>query len=81
MDVLLITGGVLLLALFCMNMHTAADVLCRIICGFGALLLYNSAAALASAPIIGVNLITALILGILGLPGGILLLCMAAFLC
>ena len=81
MDVLLIFGGALLLILFFMNMRTAADVLCRIMCGFIILLLYNSAAPFAALPIVGVNLVTAVIIGFLGLPGGILLLCTAAFLC
>ncbi len=81
MDVLLIFGGALLLALFFLNMRTAADVLCRIICGFMILLLYSSVAPAAALPIVGVNLITALIIGFLGIPGGILLLCTAAFLC
>ena len=80
MDILLIAAGVLLAVLFFLNLKTAADVLCRIIYGFGILLIYNSAAPLLGFSAIGINLVTSLIIGILGIPGWIMLFCCTVFL-
>lgn len=77
MNVLLIILGVLLCILFFLNIKNAADVLCRIIGGFALLYLYNMVAPMMGLSAVGINLISALIAGAMGIPGGILLLCAA----
>lgn len=76
---ILILGFVLVL-LFFLNIKSAADVFCRIIGGFAVLLIYNYLAGVFSLKVVGINLISALLAGIMGLPGGILLFCAALFL-
>lgn len=75
MDFLLIILGLVLSVLFFVNIKSAADILCRIVGGFGLLIIYNMAApALSFAPV-GINIFSAFICGIMGLPGGMLLVC------
>ena len=80
MNVLYIIMGLLLTVLFFINMKTASDILCRIIGGFSALFVYNTIASFVSLTLIGVNLASALVCAILGIPGGLLLICAAVLL-
>lgn len=80
MNTALLILGLVLLLLFFLNIKSAADVLCRIIGGFAVLLIYNHLAGIFSLDIVGINLFSALIAGVMGLPGGILLFCAALFL-
>lgn len=76
---LIIVLGVLLTAVFFLHIKSAADILCRIIGGFSLLLIYNAAALHFSVPAVGINLFSAITAGLLGLPGGVLLICFAIF--
>ena len=67
-SLILILGAVLSL-LFFLNVKPASEVFCRIVCGFLVLIALNSVLMLFSSVTLGVNLITALITGILGAPG------------
>ena len=80
MNTLTIILGVILATLFFINIKNAADVLCRIVGGFAFLLLYNMTAPVFTLQSVGINLISSLVAGILGLPGGLLLVCAALFL-
>ncbi|MBR1970089.1 MAG: pro-sigmaK processing inhibitor BofA family protein [Clostridia bacterium] len=80
MKSLLIILGVILGALFFLNIKSASEVFSRIICGFCVLLVINSALVLFSAQTLGINLITALITGIFGAPGVIFILAAALIL-
>ena len=80
MDIAIIILGVILTALFFLHIKSAADVLCRIIGGFSLLFIYNTVAMHFLIPVVGINLFSAVIAGLLGLPGGALLICCAAFL-
>lgn len=73
MNMVLIIMGTVLAVLFFLNIKSAADVLCRTVGGFVILLLYNAVAMSLSVPPVGINLISALLTGLLGLPGGALL--------
>ena len=75
MNTLTIILGVLLVTLFFLNIKNAADILCRIAGGFAFLLLYNMLAPSFSLQSVGINLISSLVAGVMGLPGGILLVC------
>ena len=77
MNILLIILGALLCILFFLNIKNAADILCRIIGGFALLYLYNMLAPMMGFKGVGINLLSALIAGGMGIPGGILLLCAA----
>lgn len=73
MNTLFIILGVILALLFFLNIKPASEVLCRIVCGFAVLIGYNAVApALLLVPI-GINLISALLIGIFGAPGAIML--------
>lgn len=72
--------GVLLTALFFLHIKSAADILCRIIGGFSVLLIYNALALHFCVPEVGINLFSAITAGLLGIPGGALLICCAIFL-
>lgn len=80
MNILLIILGALLCILFFLNIKNAADVLCRIIGGFALLYLYNMLAPMFGFNAVGINLLSAIIAGGMGIPGGILLLCAAIYL-
>lgn len=67
-NVLLILGAVLSV-LFFLNIKSASEVFCRILCGFLALIALNSVLVFFSSVTLGVNLVTALITGIFGAPG------------
>lgn len=75
MDFLLILLGLALCVLFFTNIKSAADILCRIVGGFGLLILYNMAAPALSLASVGINLFSAIICGIIGPAGGVLLVC------
>ena len=78
MEILYIILCVVLTALFFLNIKNAAEVLCRIIGGVSVLIIYNT--VFPTAPWAGINLISAGIVGLLGLPGGLLLICLGLFL-
>ncbi len=80
MTVLYIILGIILTVLFFLNIKNAADILCRIIGGFAMLVIFNMAAPHLALPLIGINPITVLTTGLLGLPGGVLLVCLLVFL-
>ena len=80
MNTLSIMLGAVLVLVFFLNIKPAAEVLYRIICGFAVLLCYNMAAAPLSWIPIGINLISSLIVGVFGLPGGMMLLLASKFL-
>lgn len=78
MEILYIILGVVLVVLFFLNIKNAADILCRITGGIGVLILYNT--IFSHLPHAGINLISGTAVGILGLPGGIMVLCLRLFL-
>ena len=78
MEILYIILGVVLTVLFFLNIKNAADILCRTAGGIGMLILYNT--VFPSLPIAGINLVSGSIAGFLGLPGGLLLICLGLFL-
>lgn len=80
MNVLLIILGIVLTALFFLNIKSAADILCRIIGGFALLLIYNHIAGIFSLEMAGINLFTSFVAGILGFPGAATIILMAVFL-
>ena len=80
MTVIYIILGAILTALFFLHIKSAADLLCRIVGGFAFVLIYNSIASVLPLPTLGVNAVSALLCGILGIPGGALLLCLNLFL-
>ena len=76
MEFLLIIFAIALGVLFFLNIKSAALILCKIVGGFSFLLIYNAIAPQIGLPLPGANLLSASICGILGLPGGLLLLCL-----
>ena len=78
MTVIYIILGIVLTVLFFLNIKNAADILCRIVGGMGILIVYNT--VMTSSTQVGINLVSAIIVGLLGLPGGLLLLCLTVFL-
>lgn len=80
MTVVYIILGIILTALFFLNIKNAADILCRIIGGFAILLIYNTVASHFHIPFLGINPVTVLVTGLLGIPGGALLVCLGLFL-
>ena len=76
MTVIYIILGIVLTLLLFLNIKNAADFLCRIISGFVALIIYNTVAPTLSIPLLGINIISAAVIGLLGLPGGLLILCL-----
>lgn len=80
MNILLIVLGVVLTVLFFLHIKSAADLLCRIVGGFAFLIIYNSVAPFVSLPVLGINLVSAALCGILGLPGGAMLILLNLFL-
>ncbi len=74
MTVIYIILGAILTAVFFLNIKTAASLLCRIAGGFAFLYIYNSVAY--GLPLLGINVISATVCGILGLPGLGLLICL-----
>ena len=80
MTVVYIILGIILTALFFLNIKNAADILCRIIGGFAILIIYNAVASHFPLPLLGINPVTVLITGLLGIPGGALLVCLFSFL-
>lgn len=80
MNTLFIMLGAVLALIFFLNIKPAAEVLCRIVCGFAVLLCYNMAAAPLSWVPIGINLVSSFIVGVFGLPGGMMLFLAAMFL-
>ncbi len=73
MTVIYIILGILLTVLFFLNIKSAADILCRIIGGFCFLYIYNMVTVHFLPETIGINIISATICGLLGLPGSIML--------
>lgn len=80
MEILLIILGAVLTVLFFLHIKSAADLLCRIVGGFAFLIIYNSAAPFIFLPALGINAISAVLCGILGLPGGAMLILLNIFL-
>lgn len=80
MEILLIMLGAVLTVLFFLHIKSAADLLCRIVGGFAFLIIYNSVAPIVSLPTLGINAISAALCGILGLPGGAMLILLNLFL-
>lgn len=80
MTVLYIILGIILTALLFLNIKNAADILCRIVGGFAMLVIFNVIAPHLTLPLIGINPVTVLTAGFLGLPGGILLISLLVFL-
>ena len=80
MTVVYIISGILLTVLFFLNIKNAAEFLCRIIGGFFFLYIYNTVAPMLTLPLLGINVISATVSGLLGLPGSLLLLCLVFFL-
>ncbi len=74
MTAIYIILGIILTVLFFLHIKSAADILCRIIGGFAFLYIYNSVAY--GLPLLGINVISAAVCGILGLPGLGLLICL-----
>lgn len=74
MNILYYILGAVLCTLFFLNINNAAQLLCRIMASFAALLLYNAVASYIPLPHIGINFITVLLCAILNFPGGALLL-------
>ncbi len=77
MTIVYVILGILLAAIFFLNIKNAADLFSRIIGGMGVLIIYNT---IFPDPCAGINLVTAAIVGLLGLPGGIMVLCLGLFL-
>ena len=73
MDFLLIFVGFLLFVLFFANIKSAALFLCRVIGGFVFLILFNTVSPLISLSPVGANIVSALICGVLEIPGAVLL--------
>lgn len=73
MESLLLIMGFILALLFFTNIRPASEVLCRILCGFAVLIGLNTASAAFTSVTVGVNILTALIVGIFGAPGAALL--------
>lgn len=80
MEILLIILGIVLTVLFFLHIKSAADLLCRIVGGFAFLIIYNSVAPYISLPALGINLVSAILCGILGLPGGAMMVLLNLFL-
>ena len=80
MNYIYIVLGIILTVLFFLNIRSAADILCRIAGGFAFLFLYNALTPPLSLSPVGINLLSSAVTGILGLPGGILLICCKLFL-
>ena len=80
MTVLYIVLGVLLTGLFFLNIKNAVEFLSRIIGGAVMIVLYNSVCAFLHLPEVGINIITVLTVGFLGIPGVVLLIGLALFL-
>ena len=78
MTVIYIILATVLTALLFLKINYAADFLCRIIGGIGVLIIYNT--VFPSFPPIGINLVSGTVVGLLGLPGGIMVLCLGLFL-
>ena len=76
MEFLLIIIAIILTVVLSFNIKSTAAILCRIIGGFAFLLIYNSIAPHLGLPSVGINIISSAICGILGIPGGLLLLCL-----
>jgi len=76
MEFLFVLLGILLGVLFFLNIKSTATILCRIVGGFAFLIIYDTIAQSIGLPILGTNLFSASVCGILGLPGGLLLLCL-----
>lgn len=74
MTAIYIILGIILTVLFFLHIKSTADILCRIIGGFAFLYIYNSVAY--GLPLLGINVISAAVCGILGLPGLGLLICL-----
>lgn len=79
MDMLFIILGAILVLLFFLYIKNAAEILCRIVGGFSLLIIYNALAMKFSIPVVGINLFSSLTTGLLGAPGGALLILCATF--
>ena len=80
MNLLIVFLGGLLLILFFSNIKKAANILCRIIGGAFFLMLYNRLIPFIPLPLLGVNLISSAVCGMLGICGWVLLILCRAFL-
>lgn len=78
MTVVYIILGSLLTALLFLNIKNAADLLCRIIGGVSLLIIYNT--VFHGLPAVGINLVSGTVAGLLGLPGGLLIILLELFL-
>lgn len=68
--------GLTLLVLFFLNINTAAQMLCKIAGGLSILFLYAPLSCFL--PPVGINLLTASVLAVFNLPGGVLLVLLSA---
>ena len=78
MTIVYIILGIVLTAVLFLNIKNATDFLLRIIGGIGVLILYNT--VFPTLPAVGINLVSGTVVGLLGLPGGIMVLCLGLFL-
>ncbi|MBE7034270.1 MAG: hypothetical protein E7406_08610 [Ruminococcaceae bacterium] len=76
MEFLLIIIALVLGAVFSFNAKSTAAILCKVAGGFAFLLIYNSIAPRIGLPSVGINIISSAVCGILGVPGGLLLICL-----
>ena len=74
MKILLTVAAIVVAVIYSVNINRAAKVLCRVAGGFAFLYIYNSVAY--GLPLLGINVISAAVCGILGLPGLGLLICL-----
>lgn len=80
LNTLYIIFGICAAALFFLNLRAAAELLCKTIFGLSLLVIYNMAGASAALTPIGINAVSALVVGVLGLPGGVMLYAIEKFL-
>ena len=78
MTVVYLILGIVLTAVLFLNIKSAADILCRTVGGVVTLILYSS--VFPALPIIGINIVSGAIVGMLGLPGGLLIFCLGMLL-
>ena len=80
MKIIYIILAFLLTALFFMNIKYAADLLCRIAGGAALLIIFNSVCGFFAFHTVGINILSSAVVGMLGLPGGVVLVCLSLFL-
>ena len=73
MDFVYLLLGLVSAVILLINIKNAADIICRFAGGFILLIIYNTIAAALAFPPIGVNAVSASLCGLLGIPGGLML--------